>query len=144
MKKTIIYIIILVVAAGGAFYGGIKYDQNQRASALASRFGGAGNNRAGRGAGGNFLSGKIISSDNGSLTIALNMPQGASGNTNSASGGSKIVFVSDSTQIMKSAAGTSKDLTAGENITVTGTPNSDGSVNAQTIQIRPADQNQAK
>lgn len=29
MKKTILSVIILAVVAGDAFYGGIKYDQNQ-------------------------------------------------------------------------------------------------------------------
>lgn len=50
-------------------------------------------------------------------------------------GSSKIVFISESTAINKSTAGTKADLTTGEQITVFGTQNQDGSVTARNISI---------
>ncbi|OIO07392.1 hypothetical protein CO115_00755 [Candidatus Falkowbacteria bacterium CG_4_9_14_3_um_filter_36_9] len=52
-------------------------------------------------------------------------------------GGSKIVFLSDSTSIGKTTDGTVADLEAGKQVTINGKDNSDGSVTAQSIQIRP-------
>jgi len=90
-------------------------------------------NRAGR-ASGNSLSGEIIAKDDKSLTIKL--PDGGSANGQEA--GSKIVFLSPSTQISKFAAGDAADLTVGQSVMVNGTANADGSITAQLIQLRPA------
>ena len=51
-------------------------------------------------------------------------------------GGSTIVFFSDSTQVVTSAPGAVSDLAVGKNVTVNGTPNQDGSITAQMIQLR--------
>ena len=50
-------------------------------------------------------------------------------------GSTKLVLFSSSTDIAKSAAGTSADLVAGENVVVTGSANSDGSITATRIQL---------
>ena len=81
--------------------------------------------RGSRGMNGGFLSGSVVSSDAQSITISLT------------SGGSKVVYLSDATKVLKSTTGTKGDLQTGTNIMVTGTPNQDGSVVAQSIQIRP-------
>ena len=132
------------MVAAGAFYGGMKYGSSQQSAQSNSSQGGqAGQfrNSSGTGSGrsGGFLSngstplsGKILSEGNGELTIQL-----LSGNS---SGSSRIVLFSSSTSVMKFVAGTPDDLTQGENITVIGTANSDGSVTAGSIQIRPAQQ----
>jgi len=38
---------------------------------------------------------------------------------------------------MKAAQGSMSDLSIGENVTVTGVTNSDGSITAQSVQVRP-------
>jgi hypothetical protein len=69
----------------------------------------------------------VIAKDATSITLQL------PGNA-----GSKIIFYSATTQISKMASGTPVDLANGTNVSITGTANSDGSVTAQAIQIRPA------
>lgn len=125
--KIILSVVVLLVVAGGSFYGGTIYQKNQAASAKLS-FAGNFTGRTSRtgGAGAGFVSGSIISSDANSITIS------------SVTGGSKIVFYSGTTQINKMASGTASDLTLRTNVSVTGTTNSDGSITAQNIQIRPA------
>ena len=122
----ILSVIVLVVVVSGAFYGGMIYGKNQNKTPLAS--GNFSAMRAGRTAG-NFILGDIISSDSNSITLQL--PSNA---------GSKIIFYSDATQISKTVMGSAGDLSAGTTINVTGTTNSDGSVTASSIQIRPVGQ----
>jgi uncharacterized protein (DUF2345 family) len=88
--------------------------------------------------GGGFVSGDILSMDANSITIELRSPNGAAGQS-----GSKIVFYTDKTKVEKTVSGTNADLTVGKQVTITGTPNPDGSVNADSIQIRQT-QNTAK
>ena len=130
MQKSIpIMVFALLIVGGGSFYAGIKYDQNKAvASPSGFRNGGGGGRMGGgmRGANGGFISGDILAQDATSVTVKLR------------DGGSKIVFFSDTTQVMKAVAGTAKDLAVGEQVSVQGTPNSDGSVTAQSIQIRPS------
>jgi hypothetical protein len=128
MKKNILItigIIVLIIVAGGSFYGGMLYGKSQNTR---SAFAGAGSfqTRINRANGGNFISGDIISKDASSITLQI--PN---------NGGSKIIFYSGTTQINKSALGTANDLATGTSVSVTGTTNSDGSVTAQSIQIRP-------
>lgn len=142
MNKLIaIVIATAVVVGGGAFFGGMKYAENKNPQSRVSQAdfqnlqnlspeerqqrlqGGAGGGQ--RGARSGFTAGEIIAKDNKSVTIKLQ------------DGGSKIVFLSDSTEITKSAEGTLNDLEVGKNVSVNGTANSDGSVTAQTIQLRP-------
>lgn len=142
MKKIIAIVLGLVIVCGGSFYAGMKYDQSRTVAdrqARAQQFGGAnvggmirGNSGARGGASGGFVSGVILSKDDKSVTIKLNDAR-----QQNEQGGSKIVFLSGSTQVMKSAAGSLDDLTVGETIMVTGSANSDGSINAQSVQTRP-------
>ena len=79
----------------------------------------------------------MISKDDSSITIKLMTPPGATAdNTNNA--GSKIVFINTKTQAGKFSTGSAAALTVGATVTVNGTPNTDGSITAQMVQIRPA------
>jgi len=131
MNKTsliIIAAVVLLAIGGGAFYGGMLYGKSQTGtrSFSATNFQGMRTNRTGA-SGTSLITGNIISEDSSSITLQL--PNNA---------GSKIIFYSDATQISKFTSGTAKDLTAGISVSVAGTANSDGSVTAQSIQIRPA------
>ena len=136
-------IITAVVAGGIGFYGGMKYSNGKAASAAAARFSGIGGARSGQfgqggtalaprtgmrtaGIGGGASSGSILSMDDKSITLKLR------------DGGSKIVFFSATTQIQKTTEGSASDLSVGTEIMAIGSTNSDGSVIAQSIQIRPA------
>lgn len=147
MKKFLPIIIIVAVIFGAtAFYSGMLYGQSKKPVSLSSQGNinnfrnltpeqrqqmmqsGGFNNRskgANRQDGANFTSGEVISKDDKSLTVKLR------------DGGSKIIFYSDTTQIMKLASSTMTDLNVGETISANGTANSDGSITAQSIQVRP-------
>lgn len=132
-KHLGVLIVALLVVGGCAFYGGVAYAKHSVSAARQAAFGGAGGqNRgtfAGGGAGrnmGGLTTGEILSKDDKSLTIKLR------------DGGSKVVFYSDSTKVGKSVTGTSADLVSGQQVTVIGTANSDGTLTAQTVDIRPA------
>jgi hypothetical protein len=127
MKKNIVILIIAILVAGGAgFYGGLQYSKKAAAkvsaTAGANRAGFAGA-RAGNRSGAGFISGQIIAKTDNGLTIK------------SATGGSQIVFLAPSSQIMESSTTTIANLNVGESVMVTGTTNSDGSVTARTVQV---------
>lgn len=130
MKKNILIVVVIVIISGVSFYGGMKYSQSQTTNQIQNRQFGTGNFNAGQrgtarnGASG-FSSGEIISKDDKSMTIKLK------------DGGSKIIFFSSSTPIIKDTEGSINDLNIGEQITANGTANQDGSISAQSIQIRP-------
>lgn len=134
MNKLLTIAIAVVVAGAAGFYGGMIYGKssgtpagvaqgNLRNSQQAGMYYGMGR---GNGQSGNLVNGQILSKDDKSITVKMN------------DGSSKIVFVSGSTRVTKSAEGSLSDLAAGENVTVNGTANGDGSVTAQSVQLRPA------
>ena len=146
-KKAIITaIVVAVIFGGGGFYGGIVYGKNAAVSQRQNNFaqmggnfsGRSGNNAGGTGSagqnrqsgamrnGGGFIAGQITAKDDKSITVQ------------DRSGSSKIILYSGSTTVGKAVAGATSDLSTGENVMVSGTTNSDGSVTAENIQIRPA------
>ena len=133
MNKKIITGVMAIVIVGGAFYGGMIYGKSSMPSRGQFSIGQfTGNLNGARGTGtrvdmnGGFTAGEIISKDATSVTIKMQ------------DGSTKIALIATSTQVVKSSSGTLNDLTIGTNITITGISNSDGSVTAQSVQIRSA------
>ena len=132
-------LITLVVAGTAGFFGGIKYQQSKIISNFRTgnfagmqgrggmfQQGASGTRRpGGQGMGGQFISGEVLSKDDKSITVKV-------GDT-----GSKIIFYSGTTSIGKTTSGTINDITVGKQLMISGTNNSDGSITAQNIQIRP-------
>lgn len=128
------FVLVAAIAGLGAFYGGMAFAKT-KAGALGRRGGdiqsargaglpgGAGFVR--RGGDGGFASGEILAKDSASITVKLR------------DGGTKIVFFSDATEIGKFTSGAAADLEVGKAVTVVGKANADGSIAAQTIQLRP-------
>ncbi len=136
-KLIVSVIAAAVVFGGGGYYFGMQAGASQAAAARTAAFGGgAGGNFAGRAGGagrigGGAAFGTIVAKDATSITVQLTTGTSTSGT------GSKIVLYDTTTQIEKMVAGSGKDLSVGTNVVVNGTANSDGSITAQTIQIRP-------
>lgn len=136
MKKFLpIIIIALIVVGASAFYAGNKYGavQKNNRSMISGNKGGIflGNGER-RGAGapdkGSLVRGQVISKNTSTITIKLD------------NGGSKVVLYSTSTLVRQTVQTTVDQIQPGENVTVTGAANSDGSVTANSIQMVPANQ----
>ncbi len=131
MKRILIIVGVLVLLGAGAFFGGMKVGESKNPKISFTEPGnfqpGNGTAKMGNGQqGAGLVSGEILSKDEDSITVKLR------------DGGSKIVLFSDSTDIGKFVDGTSADLEVGKTVTVTGKTNQDGSITAQSIQLRPA------
>lgn len=125
-------VVIALVASGLGFWGGTMYMQNQRATIM-GRFQreGAGtgivqnNPRGAGGAGGpQSVGGEVKAMDDTSITIA--MPDGSS----------RFVFFSSSTKFQALIEKDSSIVKVGSRINAMGPKSSDGSITAQSIQVR--------
>lgn len=128
-KITVIFIISLVVVVGLSYWLGTKHS-TATPTPTPGQFGGnrgnfsrvSGGQFGGRGGG---VTGEIISFDGQTLTLK-----------NDTGGGSRLVFLSTSTPITKTEPGSVDDLKPGQTVMVLGSPTTDGSIKAQTIQLR--------
>lgn len=136
-KDTGIWLVAIVVVGGLMFFAGTKYSVGQSTANnfMGQTAGGQGQGQGGArrnvqggrgGAMGGFTTGEVLSKDDKSITLKLN------------SGGSKLIFLTSSTKVMKSTEGAMTDLKVGDNVSTNGTPNADSSINAESVQIRPA------
>lgn len=130
-NNTIITIVLVVIVGAGGFFAGMKYQQSKQPT-FSRQFGGGLGGRAteqpqGGISRGGFrpVNGEIISSDDKSITVKMQ------------DGSSKIVLLSDKTEINKAQQVELIELKVGEKVAVFGTENSDGSVTAANIQLNP-------
>lgn len=125
-KLIVPFLVGAIVIGGGSFYAGMQYARSQAAATRQAGRGGAGGfGSQGRGGNGGFTAGQVTAKDATSVTIT--MP----------TGGSKIIFYASSTRVGKNVDGSIDDISVGTNVMVTGSPNSDGSITASSLQIRP-------
>lgn len=131
MKNPMIMTVIVAMVVGGAaFFGGMQYQKTQVNAPMQGQLRGQNGGQPGgfQGGSGNKqgmmpINGEIISQDDTSITVKMQ------------DGSSKIVILSDNTNINKSSKGTKSDLKTGEKVTAFGTTNSDGSITAQNVSI---------
>ncbi|MCE9541391.1 DUF5666 domain-containing protein [Candidatus Kaiserbacteria bacterium] len=139
-NKTIAIIACTaVVFCGIGYFAGKSGANSSLQSGAGQRFAGSGTfaTRTGaRAANSGAVFGTIISKDASSITVQLSAANATS--TNGTSTGSRIVLVNPSTEVDKTVQGTTGDLNVGQSVMVAGTPNSDGSVTATSVQIRPS------
>jgi hypothetical protein len=153
-KCLVIAVAACIVVGAGAFAGGMAYGRSassaagNRSAANGAAFnrdngagpgfangqgfarnGASGSRTGGRTFGGNVV-GEILKMDSQSLTVKLQ------------DGGTRLVFLSDKTTVMKTETAAVTDLVQGTTVRVMGSSNQDGSVMAQNIQIVPAGQAQ--
>ena len=129
MKKKLLLTTIVIILIGASFLVGIEYQKTRTVSTLSGyRGSGVGGSLVGR-FGGSMKSaviGNILTSDSNSITIQMR------------SGSTQIIFLTNTTPIIKSVRATLSDLSIGTPISVIGSANADGSITAQSIQIRMA------
>jgi hypothetical protein len=145
MKIILPVIITALIAGGTAFYGGMTYSQgkNLEANSLQAgrpnfqnltaeqkqqifiKDGSIGSPGLRNGSGEKIINGEIIKKDDQSITIKL------------ADSGSKIIFFSDTTKITETIDAEINELLPDTKVMVAGSSNTDGSITAKTIQIRP-------
>ena len=142
--QIVIGAVVAILLAGGGFAAGMTVGRAAEPTAKASaspsggitRLGQGGAGAVGRGAQGaggqELLTGRVISVNDGSITVEVRQPgaQGASPTTTS-----QIVLVGASTKIVKTTESDIKvsDLKANDQIQIVGTADANGNVSATAI-----------
>jgi len=134
MNKKIISIAVVALVVGiGMGYAGANVflsgapGQNMQGNFSAIKGGNLNSMRAGGTANGGMLSGTVATKDSESITI------------NTKDGSSHVVLITTATSFLKSVSGEESDVAVDATVIVSGTTNSDGSITAQSVQIRTAD-----
>jgi hypothetical protein len=130
-KNNLITVGLVIVFTGIGFFAGIKYQQAKQPSFFRTGSNGfqRGQMRTGTlspgtaSSGAEMIRGKVISKDENSITIGLD------------DGSSKVVLISDSTQINKTVEAASGDLAKDDQVMVFGQADSSGAVTASQIQV---------
>ncbi len=123
-KMILTAVAALVVGFGAGYFAHASpaaQAPGARGTFAAGAYGGA---RGGMSGG--LLNGTVAAKDASSITL------------NTRDGSSHVVLLTPDTSISKSVGGTIADVATGSNVVVSGTTNSDGSVSATLIQLRPA------
>jgi hypothetical protein len=138
--RIILGIVVLLLVAGGSFFGGTLYGESRAQTAFTSRRQGAlgtlpgANGTPGpggavmiqRGGQGGGVFGQIKEIAAGSMIIT------------DSNGKETRVTVTDTTLIEKQASVQLSDLTAGETVIVSGSQGADGSITARSVQVATA------
>lgn len=130
-NKNIVYIILGITLVISFFVGlqvGKKQSKNNnfanfKNSQTFNRMSGTSKSTNGNRLGFNSTLGEIIEKSDNSITIKLK------------DSGSKIIIVSNSTEVFKTVNVTKDDLKIGDNIMVDGKVNDDGSITANSLRI---------
>ncbi len=130
-KNLTVVVVVTAMVAGTAGYWLGSTAQSQPAASMMragqfSQGGVSGGMGRQRGQSGGLINGEVVGKDATSLTVKTS------------DGNSRIVLLSGSTTILKTASATLDDILDGVRVMVTGTANTDGSLTAQSIQVRPA------
>jgi pectate lyase len=127
-KQIITSSLISIIVAGSIGY----YVGSHRASTAANMrqgmMGQAGLGARGgfaRGANGGMVNGSVVSLTDNVLTLKAR------------DGGSRVILFTAGTKVTKSVDGARTDVKDGVNVVILGTQNTDGSITAETVQIRP-------
>jgi hypothetical protein len=122
--------ITAVIAGGVGYYIGQKSGATVNTSGRGQMMtGGQGMGRGGfarGGSNGNVVAGEVVNMSDASLTVKTR------------DGSSRVVLLTGGTKVAKQVEGIKTDVKQGLNVMVIGTQNGDGSVTAETVQIRPA------
>lgn len=134
-QHTLLIAGAIVLALAGGFFCGTQYQQTRPFGGMMRQFGVSGTGFGGtrndgmQGRTGRMgirpVSGEIVKADDTSITVK------------STDGSSRIVILSEKTEINKADTAVKSDLKAGEKVAVFGQENADGSVTAQNIQLNP-------
>jgi|SRR5579863_10102804 len=134
-KNTWIIVVVVVgiLAAGGGFAGGVLYQKGQSTTPSGTT-GFAGltpqqrqqfrQGLGGRFARGGAVVGTVASSDSTSLTVK------------STNGSTTTVYINGNTKYLLETSGQASDVTTGKSVTISGMPNSDGSITATTVRVQ--------
>jgi hypothetical protein len=129
MKKYLVHmvwLVIAIVALGGGYFWGKASAATSRAAGFAGAYSSSTRRTVGSAAGGGLVTGTIATIGSSSITLQL------------ANGNSEVVFYSTSTPVSEPTTVSANTLKVGTTLMVGGTSNSDGSLTALTIQVRPA------
>lgn len=120
MKREILFLIILILVATAAFYGGMKYQQSKMPQRIFFQRGGQ-TIQAREG----MFYGEVISKDEKNLTLKL--PDGST----------RIVFLSEQTEFLKTTEGDLNDIEVGKQIMIIGNQTIEGAFVAEQIHLSP-------
>jgi pectate lyase len=127
-KQIIVSSLISIIVAGGiGYYVGshrVSTASNMRQGMMGQAGLGARGGFA-RGASGGMVNGSVVSLTDNVLTLKAR------------DGGSRVILFTAGTKVTKSVDGARTDVKDGVNVVILGTQNTDGSITAETVQIRP-------
>jgi subtilase family serine protease len=120
MQKNIVPIIIIAILFSGiGFFSGTTYQKGK----MPLRGNQLQNNNIQKRPGNGQIMGEITSVNDGSVTVKTT------------DGSSKLILLSDKTNINQAVPATTTDLVVGQKVVIFGNTNTDNSISAQSIQL---------